>query len=91
MMILVEEVEGDHDFDGNNDKNSLTLMIIIEIVLMSIIIITCNIKYDVDYENYYYTIEGIQRKVKVKISLTPPNHIYQVRCQRLCGGAPPTA
>ena len=52
--------------------NSLTLMIIIEIVLMIIIIITCNIKYDVDYEHYYYTIEGVQRKVKVKISLILP-------------------
>ena len=37
--------------------NSLTLMIIIEIVLMSIIIITCNIKYDVDYEHYYCNLK----------------------------------
>ena len=74
----------DPNFDDDNDN--LTLMAMIVIVLLS-----SPIDLDVHYENYHDTIEGVQRKVKVKISLIPPNHSYQVQCQRLCGGAPPTA
>ena len=51
-----------HDFDNDNENDNLTLMIMIAIVFM-IMIISSPIDLEVHYENYYYTIEGVQFKV----------------------------
>ena len=54
-------------------------MIAIVFMIISITIITyILIMMMLLYEHFCYTFEGVQRKVKNKISLIPRNHIYQV-------------
>ena len=73
MMIVVVEVEDDHDLMMIMTMNSLTIMIMIAIAYTIITIITyILIMMMLLYKHFCYTIEGVQRKVKVKISLILP-------------------
>ena len=50
--------------------------------------IYCNVDYDVDYEHYYYTIEVVQRKVKVRISIIPQPYLPDTMSTALWRSSP---